>query len=98
MGLSPALAKPAVWTKKWTVFNDDGFSYLFGGGLNLKITDKISIGAEVEWSPDVIDGNIKDIEARVDYLNKQPNLKIKNIGYHIAMDILLVSANVIYRF
>lgn len=84
---------------KWEIFNEEGFSVLVGGGLDLKITDNISLGVEVEWSPDVVDTDWRDTGDRLDFLNdslgKDENPKI---GYDIDMDILFVSANVIYRF
>ena len=84
---------------KWEVFNEDGFSVLVGGGLDLKLTDKISLGVEVEWSPDVVNSDWWDSGDRLDFLNsnlgKNDNPKI---GYDIDMDIIFVSANVIYRF
>jgi len=84
---------------KWTVFNEDGFSVLVGGGLDIKITDKISFGVEVEWSPDVVDSDWWDSGEKLNFLNSNLGMEEDyKIGYDIDMDILFVSANVIYRF
>jgi len=83
---------------KWNVFNEDGFSVLVGGGLDLKITDKISVGVEVEWSPDVVDSDYWDSYDRLDFLNDLTGKDNAKIGYDIDMDMILVSANMIYRF
>jgi len=69
--------------------------------LELKVTDKISVGVEVEWSPDVINSDTQEKDKRLWFLNGLPDKPDKGyhkIGYDIDMDIILVSANVIFRF
>ena len=89
--------------RKWNIVNDEGISFLVGGGFNYKITDHIVLGIEAEWSPDVLNSDFEKTIEKVKFINEQMGdsnaiKKDRKVGYDIDLDILYISTSISYRF
>lgn len=86
--------------KSWVACNHEGYSVLVGGGINFKITEKIQIRAEIEWSPDIVNSDPESLESKLVFINKKliDENKDTEFGYDANVDILLISTGLVWSF
>jgi len=89
------------WLSSDYSFEETGFSVLLGGGATIKITESVSLRAELEWAPDIANNHSIEYEMALNYANAELKKIVPNAGkldYDVDLDILSTTVSLVWNF
>ncbi len=80
-------------------FNDRAFTVLLGTGAQMTISENIILRLEAEWAPDIVGSNKAKLMKKMADLNKDGHFIYDGqIGYDADIDILAITASIVWKF